>query len=259
MTLRELLCNHNRSQIEEWTRARARTAYVGDAVLCRILGSHNMYVDPKNYDMAPWLMLDGLWEMWVGMAIGRAIQPGWVCLDVGAWCGYYSVLMAELVGPTGKVWAYEPNQKHYELCQRSLLANGHTWTYCWNVAVGGENKNAKFLLTDGGGSRLHNEGTKTTLVRTIDHEDYQRVDLIKMDIEGGERDAWDGMQSTIERNPNIIIVMEWEPMRYNDAENFAKMIAAKFPLREITTDGLTTNITNDDLLKPVMRNLWLQQ
>src|SRR6185369_2301405 len=124
MTTRELL-NHTREQIEIWSRARARSAYMGDSILCNILNRHNLYVDPLNYDMSPWLILDGFWELPTTMAIGRAIQPGWTCLDVGAWCGYYSVLMADLVGSTGRVMAYEPNPKHQRLCEHSFKANGH--------------------------------------------------------------------------------------------------------------------------------------
>lgn len=258
MTMRELLANHDRGFLEQYSRDRARNAYLGNRTLCRSLGTYNLYVDPLNYDMAPWIMLDGYWESWVTMAIGRAIQPGWTCLDVGAWCGYYAVMMADLVGPGGKVWAYEPNHTHYDLCKRSFLANGFDWAHCWKVAIGAENKEAKFLLTDGGGSRLHEEGTKLALVQMIDHEEYDKVDLIKIDIEGGERDAWDGMQKTIDRNPNIIIVMEWDARRYSDAQQFAGMIAKRFPLRDITTDGVTVDIGVDDLMQPVMRNLWLQ-
>jgi len=256
MTTRELM-NHNRDQIENACRANARTAFLGDAVLCRVINRFNMYVDPLNYDMAPWLMLDGYWEPWVTMAIGRAIQPGWTCLDVGAWCGYYTVLMADLVGPTGKVIAFEPNHRHVVLCERSVRANGQHWVKCYQEAAGNEDTDGRFLRTDGGGSRLSPNGEENVSVVTIDGEE-DKIDFIKMDIEGGERDAWDGMQKTIDRNPNIIIVMEWEPARYPDAQFFAGAIAKSFRLRDITTDGLTVDISIDDLLKPVMRNLWLQ-
>lgn len=258
MTLRELL-NHNRADVENWIRARARTAYVGDAVLCRVLGSLNMYVDPMNYDMSPWLMLDGLWESWVGLAIGRAIQPGWTCIDAGAWCGYYSLLMADLAGPSGKLIAFEPNYKHHNLCQRSLKANGFSWGEVHGFAIGKQDGAGQFLLTDGGGSRLSSEGTETVPVFNIDGWGEPRIDLIKMDIEGGEYDAWQGMQQTIANNPSLILVMEWEPLRYPDARAFADTIAQTFALREITTDGVTANISKDDLLAPVMRNLWLQR
>lgn len=259
MTTRELL-NHNRTEIENFIRARAKTAYVGDAVLCRVFGNHNMYVDHFNYDMAPWLMLDGLWEMWVAMAVGRAIQPGWTCIDAGAWCGFYSLMMADLVGPSGKVIAYEPNEKHANLCRRSFKANGFSWAELRQAAVSNEAGTAKFLLTDGGGSRLESEGDVTVSTETIDSLAIGRVDLIKMDIEGGEYKAWKGMQETIKRNPNIIIIMEFNSGRYSDSIKFIDNISKVFNvIRTVTTDGATKVISHAEIISASGEQmLWLQ-
>lgn len=260
MTLRELLCNHDRSQIENWVRARARTATLSDAVLCRSLGIHNLYVDPSNFDMAPWLMLDGFWEMWITMAIGRATQPGWTCIDAGSWCGYYSVAMADLVGPKGKMIAFEPNQTHHKLCLRSLKSNGHTWATCHNYALSDSCGTQTFFESDGGGSRLSPIGESTAKTVTIDDTNPGKVDLIKMDIEGAELEAWEGMQKTIDANPNIIIVMEVNSERYKNAIEFYTKVEAKFPeFRTITTDGATREIKIHELLKADGEQmLWLQ-
>lgn len=259
MTTRELL-NYNRGDIENYIRARAKTAYVGDAVLCRVLGNHNMYVDHFNYDMAPWLMLDGLWEIWIAMAIGRAIQPGWTCIDAGAWCGFYSIMMADLVGSTGKVIAYEPNEKHANLCRRSFKANGFSWAELRYAALSNELGAAKFLTTDGGGSRLESEGDKVVPTEMVDSLAIDKVDLIKMDIEGGEYKAWTGIQKTISKNKNIIVVMEINTERYDDPAGFYADINRVFPvIRSITTDGVT-KVTNVDEIMSINgeQMIWLQ-
>ncbi len=258
MTLRELLLNHDRTAIEQYAKDRARSTFLGDALLCRVLGSLNLYVDPKNYDMTPWLALDGYWESWITLAIGRAIQPGWTCVDAGAWCGYYSAMMGNLVGPAGKVIAFEPNPRHHELAKSGALANGHSWTWHRMQAVSEKIGKARFLLTDGGGSRIDTDGKTETQTADIDSIEG-KIDLIKMDIEGGEERAWAGMQAAIERNPNIIIVMEWEPERYEHAEKFVDSLLAFSPLREVTVDGLTTPITKEAALLNGMRYLWLQK
>lgn len=259
MTLRELIVNHDRSAIEQWSRDRARTAYMGDALLCRVLGSLNLYVDPKNYDMTPWLALDGFWESWITMAIGRAVQPSWACLDAGAWCGYYSVILGDLVGEAGKVISFEPNRLHHPLCNRSLGANGYHWASCRNVAIGDQVGESAFYQTDGGGSRLSEHGQVTVKVQTIDSLDLPKLDFIKIDIEGSEDVAWAGMQRTLARNPNCIIVMEWNPSIYKDTEHFADDLVKFAGLREITTDGATKPISKEQSLQPTMRMLWLQK
>lgn len=119
-----------------------------------------------------------------------------------------------------------------------------------------------FITTDGGGSRLKADGGNTE-VETVTLDQMaiakEKVNLIKMDIEGGEEQAWYGMQCIIDRNPQIIIVMEWEPGRYVDATGFLASIQKRFPvIRDITTDGVTTVIDPGEMLKPVMRNVWLQ-
>jgi FkbM family methyltransferase len=54
----------------------------------------------------------------------RLLRPGDEVVDVGAHCGYYSVLMAGLVGAGGRVHAFEPNPALLELLARSAVLNG---------------------------------------------------------------------------------------------------------------------------------------
>ena len=45
-----------------------------------------------------------------------------------------------------------------------------------------------------------------------------RIDLIKIDIEGAEDLAWDGMQEIIDKNDDITIIMEYNPSFYDNSE-----------------------------------------
>ena len=70
------------------------------------------------------LCLGGHWESWITLAIARLVRPGWRCLDVGANHGYYTLIMADGVGPTGNVLAVEPNRKPARLLPLTLSVNG---------------------------------------------------------------------------------------------------------------------------------------
>jgi hypothetical protein len=97
--------------------------------LCRVLGRHKMYVDLRDTGFAPHLMFEGYWEYWITEFIWRNAKPGQVALDVGANHGYYTLLLADLVGPNGKVHAFEPNPRLAELLGQNIALNGY-----WHVA-----------------------------------------------------------------------------------------------------------------------------
>ncbi len=103
-----LKADATREQLEEWCRGQTRVMPAGDVNLCRVLGKYLMYVIPQDLTLTPHLALDGIWESWVTMAIARHLKPGMRCMDVGACYGYYSLLMADVVGPSGYVEAWEP-------------------------------------------------------------------------------------------------------------------------------------------------------
>jgi hypothetical protein len=63
---------------------------------------HKLFVDTRDVSITPHLLLDGLWEPWVTTVIRRIVRPGLRVFDIGADCGYYAVLMADLVCETGQ-------------------------------------------------------------------------------------------------------------------------------------------------------------
>ena len=86
-------------------------------------------------------------------------------------------------------------------------------------------------------------------VKPIDELGLPRVDFIKIDVEGAEIDVWRGMQKTIDRNPNIHIMMEVNCARYPAAAPaFLVEIAARFPLRSIDYAGVHVPVTAAEVL-----------
>ena len=102
----------SRSEIETEARAGIYSAYCGDhTALCRVLGKYLMYVDTRDTSFAPHMLMSGWWESWITKAISEHVQPGMVCADVGACIGYYTLVMADRVGPEGHVYCFEPNAR----------------------------------------------------------------------------------------------------------------------------------------------------
>lgn len=222
--------------------------------LCRVLGQHKMYVDLRDTGFAPHLMFEGFWEYWITEFVWRNVAPGQVAVDVGANHGYYTLLLAELVGPNGKVFGFEPNPRMAELLERNIALNGF-----WDVAEaraqavgdrgGGsarlmvplrEPKNA-YLVPAGTPVPPDLDGTRFALhdvpIANLDDAVPGRADFVKIDVEGAEEAVWRGMQGLIARSPGIKILMEFNPARCGDPRAMLAEMVGRFALREIAYDG----------------------
>lgn len=242
------------------------------AILARALGKYNLFLDPANNDMMPWILRDGFWESWVTLALARTIKPGWHVIDGGAALGYYTALFADAVGPDGKVIAAEPVPNLARLLARSLAANS-----AWNVGVIEKALwretagNVPFLWSPGfGGSHIDAalahpvpapftpSGVGTVTIDELT-EPWERCDLIKIDIEGGEFDALRGAQRTLDRFPDCIVVAELLP-GHAKPEYVAFLRQRWTRCRYIDANGELADIAWDALPKLTGSGpmLWLQ-
>lgn len=150
----------------------------------------------------------------------ECLRPGMCVVDVGAHLGYYTLLASKLVGSSGRVYAFEPDPMHFPYLVRNIEDNGCDNVRAEQLAVSDSTGQSPFFSQSAeGGSSLFRRpvGSRTTLVQTTTLDDYfdrtgwRTVDLVKMDIEGGETAALEGMVRLSQMNPQIKIVMEFEP------------------------------------------------
>lgn len=73
---------------------------------------------------APHIIMDGFWEYWITQFIAARMKDGAVVLDVGANFGYYTLLMSDLIGPSGKCIAFEPNPGVAAKLRKTIAING---------------------------------------------------------------------------------------------------------------------------------------
>jgi len=233
-------------------------------VLCRVLGRYKFLVDSRDLGLSPHLILDGYWESWCTEFMLRRIRRGQVAWDIGANLGYYAVLLADLVGPEGRVVAVEPNPRLATLCARSLALNGF-----WHnaevrrlaaAAASGEMLRFRAMTSDPKNGRLIDaallegaEGQEDMLdiaVPTIQLDDLAEgpVDFVKIDVEGAEEQVWAGMQGVLDRSPAITVLMEFNALRCRAAEAMLGQIAARFPLRELAMNGKVIPVVPADIL-----------
>jgi len=260
----------DRWALEEQSRRRAQAVYVGDGVaLCRVLGRYKFYVATSDVGFGAHIMLDGVWEPWLTVFMARLIKPGMTVVDVGANHGYYTVLFADLVGPTGRVAAVEPHPVTARLLRKSVDVNG----FRQRVKVAemaasandslsltfhlpeGEPKNAR-VIDSAIGDRTDRVSVKGGTIDGLLSR-WKKIDFIKIDVEGAEEDAIAGLSGILERDrPRMLL--EFNAARGRDP---AALIDRLFDLygdiRSVDFDSVALPVTREDLLDPRHGEDWL--
>ncbi len=179
-------------------------------------------VRPTTFDR--WLYL---WLNRMGV-MGRSerafleswLRPGMRVADVGANVGLYTLLMARLVGPQGRVFAFEPEPGMAAALARSAEENGSLQVLVREAAVGdtpgtGILRQNPVNSGDGRMSRRPSgapQSGTTVPICTLDEAlAGQRVDFVKMDIQGWESNALRGARELVRRSPAVGIYFEFWP------------------------------------------------
>jgi FkbM family methyltransferase len=160
----------------------------------------------------------------------RLVQPGMVALDIGANIGCYTLLLAQCVGPAGRVYAFEPVLATHEKLKANIALNPHLSPviHPQRLGVSDENTNAVINVTTGknsGASYIGSPDTKdqsrlaygiqgaeeiqvTTLDSFWNNLGKPKIDLIKIDVEGYELHALRGMKALLDAHPDIVLLLE---------------------------------------------------
>ena len=172
----------------------------------RAVCGHIMYVDYRSAGVSKWCAVFGINEPQATHLLSQEIKPGMHVVDVGAHIGYYTLQFARLVGESGEVIAVEPTPENKKVLMMNVEANGYRNVRIYEVAIGAENGTARLYLSHNSAhsslilSDEHYSYVEVPL-RTLDTllEQEERIDYIKMDIQGSEIEAIKGMQSILQK------------------------------------------------------------
>lgn len=169
------------------------------------------------------LSIRGNYEPFETQLVEQLLEPGQITIDLGANIGYYTLLMAHSVGESGKVYAFEPDPGNYALLQENIQWNSHTNVVTERLAVSNTSGPAqlhKEAFNDATPSLWQSDHCRSSVdvqcVRLDDYfdthpEDRTRIDVIKMDIEGAEALAIEGMTRLLTDNPDVMLLTEYLP------------------------------------------------
>ena len=166
------------------------------------------------------------------LGLHRLVEPGDVCLDIGAEFGLYTHVLADLVGGDGAVHAFEPQRGAHRALRLGVRAAGLTWVHLHRLALGAAAGTAALSVPRRRGLPVHGRAYLTAgaqdpgpnsefAAQRIESVHVDTVDavvadlglptvtLIKADVEGAEGALLDGAAGTLAAHrPHLLLEIE---------------------------------------------------
>jgi len=162
------------------------------------------------------------------------IKEGMTVVDIGANIGSYSLILSDLVGESGKVYAFEPDEENISFLKKNTKNKKNITIE--KMAVGDKTGKINLYLAKDRNVDHHTYKTKdsrsTKIIRCVKLDDYfkknQKIDLIKIDVQGSDYFAIKGSMRLIRAQKNIAILGEYWPFGLNNAginpEDYIKLL-----------------------------------
>ncbi len=187
------------------------------------------------------LVCSGIWEPNVTAAFRTLLSHGAVVVDAGANIGYFTLLASHLVGPTGKVYALEPSPTTFAALSENLRLNRAENVVALEVAAGSEAGIGALRIAPTGNSGQASIAPPTDarscsaievavepLSQVVAPEDFSRLSLIKVDVEGYEEHVLRGLEPILEAGARPTIVIEVHVASSPNMKTYLDDMCARF-------------------------------
>ena len=154
--------------------------------------------------------------------VKKYVRKGDIVIDIGAHVGYYTLLMAQLVGKNGKVYSFEPDPVNFQLLKKSVEINGFENVVLIQKAVSNITDKVKLFLGDDDSAinRIYDaklgDAKESIDVDSVTIDEYfkendELINFIKLDSEGSEVKIINGMKQFLSRNKKLVMMTEFFP------------------------------------------------
>jgi FkbM family methyltransferase len=202
----------------------------------------------------------GVYEPATANLLTQFLGPGDVYVDVGAHVGFFSMMAAALVGPSGRVIAFEPDADNFRSLGENASLNGGANVVCVNSAVGEREGEALFYenADNDGGHALWDPGLHpfnrqsrerqrtrrlpmTTLDTALAGLKVQSVKALKIDTEGAEVQVLKGGARSLAAPGPRLLICE------NNEFGLAKLGTSSTELRQaLERLGFSVSVQGED-------------
>lgn len=158
----------------------------------------------------------GIHQPFLMSLLPKLVKPGDIVIDIGAHIGYFTVQFSELTGPTGMVIAFEPTPTTFRTLRENLDKNKCANVIARKAGISNKNTVEKLYLCEKniGDNRLFDQnGRRWIPVDTYRLDDVlfhlDKIDLLKLDIQGWEGWALQGAKNSVLPMTKRIILEFW--------------------------------------------------
>jgi FkbM family methyltransferase len=161
------------------------------------------------------------------------VRPGMTIVDIGANQGIYTLLLSRLAAPA-QVFAFEPEPYLYQQLLENVRVNDVTNVVCQKLAIADDNESC--LLRPGslntGDNRIviaEDARSEDISVKASTLDDLfpdERIDLIKIDVQGFELHVLEGARAVLNRKEEIILLLEFCSYDLNQSGSSASRLLA---------------------------------
>lgn len=215
-----------------------------------LVNDFKMYLDPTD---ALGLRTNKTFEKFETELVKKEIKNGNIVLDIGANIGYYSLVFSQLVGTNGQIFAFEPDPNNFALLKKNIEINNLKNVTVIQKAVSDVSKPLSLYLCDYNHAqhRIYPSPRCNEKIivesTTIDEylsgkEFYNKINFVKMDVEGAEYNVLEGMKKTLKSNPSLKILCEFSPKQIREhklepEDVLDQLLRFGFKIYPITTAG----------------------
>lgn len=169
-------------------------------------------------------LLRGIDEPDLGYVMERFIKPGDVVVDIGANVGLTARAFARACGPQGCVHAVEPERRNFGYLCANVLR--YPWVVTHRLAFSASSGAVDLWLNPVSGTgnsfyRGNGGALQRVPCQTFDEfwesEGTERLDWVKIDVEGAELEVLKGMAESLRRYPRLKILIEYCPQNLEKA------------------------------------------
>lgn len=214
-----------------WAMRRSVSGRTG--LYANVLG-HTMRLIPEDRGISRELAFYGVHEPLATRLLTRVLMEGMGVVDIGSNIGYFLLLEARLVGDRGRVIGLEPEPSNYQYLLENIRRNGYANVLPINAAAGSQpgtgvlhvayQSNWHSLRTPPWKIRQASEVQVVTVDEVVTGSAMPHVDLIRMDIEGYEVEAFLGMRGTLRRwAPRLLVELHPHLLDHGSLMRFLDM------------------------------------
>jgi FkbM family methyltransferase len=198
----------------------------------------------------------GCYEPYVTKAIRRVCKRGMTVIDIGANIGAHTFRFAKLVGPQGRVIAFEPTAWAFRKLEKNLALNDFSNVELVKMALSNTNEHQKEVQFSSSWPMEygdheadchpfhHGLGVKeivnfSSLDRAVEAKCLKKVDLLKIDVDGYELKVCQGGVQTLEKHKPLVIIEIGSPTMEEVGDSPEELVKMLFDLGYGFYDAVT--------------------